>query len=79
MAVNERARSLASKLRVAAAELITTIEGIDPAAWGHLRKAGEWSPGKDAEHVTDALALHFSRVCGALGLVHPRPPAIERA
>jgi DinB superfamily len=74
-----RARALASKLRAAAAGLIATIESINPQAWDQFRKPGEWSPGKDAEHVTDANALHFWRVCSALGLDHPEPPEIERA
>jgi len=72
-------RELAATLRDVAARLMATIEGIDPEAWDRLRKPGEWSPGKDAEHVTDALTLHFARVCGALGLVHPEAPTIERA
>jgi DinB superfamily len=74
-----RALALASKLRAAAAGLIATIEIIDPQAWDRLRKPGEWSPGKDAEHVTDATALHSWRVCSTLGLGHPEPPEIERA
>lgn len=74
-----RALALAAKLRAVAAELVATIERIDPQAWDQLRKPGEWSPGKDAEHVTDAAALHFWRVCSTLGLLHPEPPDMERA
>jgi len=76
---SRRALALASKLRAAAAGLIATIESVDPQAWDQLRKPGEWSPGKDAEHVTDATAMHFWRVCSTLGMTHPEPPQIQRA
>jgi hypothetical protein len=74
-----RARALAAKLRTVATGLVATIESIDSEAWDSLRKPGEWSPGKDAEHVTDAAALHFWRVTSTLGLVGSDPPTIERA
>ena len=74
-----RAVALASQLRATAAGLIDTIECIQPEVWDRVRKPGEWSPGKDAEHVTDAVALHLWHVCDALGLAHPDPPQIERA
>jgi hypothetical protein len=73
-----RGSALATQLRTTGAALIATIEHIDPELWDQLRKPGEWSPGKDAEHAADAAALHFSRVCSMLGVAHSPPPEIER-
>ena len=83
MAVREcrsaRAVALAAKLRAAATRLIATIEQIERAEWDRIPTPGDWSPGKEAEHVTDATALHFWRVCTALGLAYPVPSRLERA
>jgi glycine/D-amino acid oxidase-like deaminating enzyme len=73
-----RARTLAAELRQTAGALIAVVEGIEPAFWSAVRKPGEWSPGKDAEHAADAAAMHFGHVCLALGVAHPDPPVIER-
>jgi hypothetical protein len=73
-----RAVALAAKLRACVMGLIGTIESIRAGEWDRVRKPGEWSPGKDAEHATDAAAMHFWRLCDALELDCPDPPAIER-
>jgi hypothetical protein len=75
-----RARALAEELRAAVTELIAVVERIEPDRWSYVRKPDEWSPGKDAEHVADAAALHLWHVRRSLGLRQAGGrPAIERA
>jgi uncharacterized damage-inducible protein DinB len=75
-----RARALAEELRAAASALIAVVERIEPDRWSQVHKPGEWSPGKDAEHVADAAALHLWHVRRSLGRRQSgRPPVIERA
>jgi DinB family protein len=78
-AASPRAAALAAELRAAAAALIALVERIEPERWSEVRAPGTWSPGKDAEHVADAMAMHMWHVCHALGKRQSRPPAIERA
>ena len=66
-------------MRATAAALIAVVERMQPEWWTQLRKPGEWSPGKDAEHVADAAAMHLWHVCRALGMHQPGPPVVERA
>jgi hypothetical protein len=70
---------LADQLRAAAAGLIAAIERIEPERWDRVRKPGEWSPGKEADHAADAAAMHLWHVCLSLGMHEPDPPVIERA
>jgi hypothetical protein len=74
-----RARVLADQLRASTAALIGVIERIPPERWHHVRKPGEWSPGKDAEHAADAAALHLWHVRWSLNVDGPGPPVIDRA
>jgi DinB superfamily len=74
-----RAQVLAAELRATADALIAVVAAIEPEHWSHVRKPGEWSPGKDAEHAADAAAMHLWHVCLALGEPQPDPPVIERA
>jgi phenylpyruvate tautomerase PptA (4-oxalocrotonate tautomerase family) len=76
---SRRAKVLADQLRAAAAGLIAVIERIEPERWDRVRKPGEWSPGKDAEHAADAAAMHLWHVYLSLGMHEPDPPVIERA
>jgi hypothetical protein len=78
--VSPRALALAAEFRATSAALIALVEGIEPAGWSHVRKAGEWSPGKDAEHVADGAAMHLWRIRHSLGIRQPgEQPVIERA
>jgi len=74
-----RARALAGELRATSGALIAVVAAIDPDHWSLVRKPGEWSPGKDAEHAVDAATMHLWHVCLALGMPQADPPVIERA
>jgi len=74
-----RAQTLANQLRAAAAALIAVVEHIEPERWSEVRTTGVWSPGKDAEHVADAVAMHLWHVSRSLGVRQPPAPVIERA
>ena len=74
-----RARALAAGFLAAAEALAAVIEGVAAERWDRVRKPGEWSPGKDAEHAADAAAMHLARMQTALGIAHAEPPRIERA
>lgn len=55
------------------------VEQIPAERWSRVRKPGEWSPGKDAEHAADAAMMHLSHVARSLGVQWPEPPSLDRA
>jgi DinB superfamily len=77
--VSERAAQLVEELLAASNALIGLADGISAERWVEVATPGEWSPGKDAEHVADGNALHQWLVRSALGLRAGKRPAIERA
>ncbi|HLZ26749.1 MAG TPA: DinB family protein [Chloroflexota bacterium] len=56
--MTERAAVLTQHVRAAGAALIHTVAQVDDADWGRVVEDGVWSPGKDAEHVTQGAAYH---------------------
>ena len=56
--MGERATALANQVREAGARLIQAVRQVDDAAWARVTEDGVWSPGKDAEHVTQGAAYH---------------------
>jgi hypothetical protein len=73
-----RATDLVEQLHEAAQALIGLVERIDPERWGHVPKPGVWSPGKDAEHVTDGAVYHQWIVRTTLGLTKSERPPVRR-
>jgi hypothetical protein len=70
-----RAHALVEQLREASEALIAVVERIAPERWLDVPKPDVWSPGKDAEHVTDGARYHQWIVRTTLGQkVGPRPP-----
>jgi hypothetical protein len=71
--------ALAQRVRDACAALIQTVGQVDDAHWGKVVEDGVWSPGKDAEHVTQGAAYHQWIVRrAALGDTSDRPVGTER-
>jgi len=66
------------QLHAASDALIAQVERIPAADWPHVSTPGEWSPGKDAEHVADGNALHQWVVRSALRQRAGKRPAVER-
>jgi hypothetical protein len=77
--VSECAARLVEHLQGASNALIALAERIPADAWGDDTVPGEWSPGKDAEHVADGNALHQWIVRSTLRQPAGRRPAVERA
>ena len=74
-----RAAALAARLGEASAAFVTVIESIPVDRWAHVPAPGVWSPGKEAEHVAEALGYHqwiVQRTVGAR--VSSRRPSLER-
>ena len=59
--------------------MIELVASADAEAWNHSPARGAWSPGKEADHVADALPLHLWFVRKSLGERAGSRPAIERA
>src|SRR4030088_2916314 len=77
--MTERASALANRLREAGAALIHTVRQVDEPDWVRVSEDGVWSPGKDAEHVTQGAAYHQWLVrTSALGDTSARPTGTER-
>lgn len=77
--MTERATALANRVREACAALVHTVNQVDDAHWGRVVEAGVWSPGKDAEHVTQGALYHQWIVRrAALGDTSDRPVGTER-
>jgi hypothetical protein len=77
--MSERATALARQVREAAAELIQTVRQVDDTYWERVDEEGVWSPGKDAEHVTQGAAYHQWLVrTSALGETSERTARTER-
>ena len=73
------ARTLASRLRIAADALIAVIEPIDDDDWNGVPEPGTWSIGKEAEHVAEAAGYHQWIVRLSIGeKVSVRRPVLER-
>jgi DinB superfamily len=77
--VSERAARLVDELQAASDALIGLARGISAEGWVRVASSGEWSPGKDAEHVADGNALHQWVVRSTLGPRAGKRPTIERA
>ena len=74
-----RAAGLAGRLDRAATALIVVIEGVDSVRWAAVPGPGVWSVGKEAEHVSEAAALHLWIVRRTLGAASSSGrPSIER-
>ena len=58
MTISERAARLVEQLQTASDALIGVAEQVPAERWLEVAAPGEWSPGKDAEHVADGNALH---------------------
>jgi kynurenine formamidase len=56
--VSERARALAERVREASASLAQTVAAVDDTHWAQVPRDGVWSPGKDAEHVSQGALYH---------------------
>jgi hypothetical protein len=54
----ERAATLAARLEQAAAALVSVIQHVETDLWQHIPAPGEWSIGKDVEHVIEAAGYH---------------------
>jgi hypothetical protein len=77
--MTERATALANRVREACAALISTVRQVDDAHWERVAEAGEWSPSKDAEHVTQGAVYHQWLVrTSALGDTSERPTGTQR-
>ena len=59
--------------------MIELVASADAEAWNRSPAPGAWSPGKEADHVADALPLHLWFVRKSLGERAGSRPAIERA
>ena len=77
--VSQRAAHLVEQLREASDALIRLVERIPATQWGHVTTPGEWSPGKEAEHVADGNALHQWVVRSTLRQQTGIRPVVERA
>jgi hypothetical protein len=62
-----RTARLIAQLNAASDALIGLTERIPSDRWLFVATPGEWSPGKDAEHVGDGNALHQWLVRSSLG------------
>lgn len=78
MASKDRAAALVEELQIVRDALLDLIERIPADRWSRVDAPGQWSPGKDAEHVADGNALHQWVVRSALHLKRGRRPAVER-
>jgi hypothetical protein len=77
--MTERATRLATQVRAACAALIEAVGQVDDAHWGRVVEEGVWSPGKDAEHVTQGAVYHQWIVRrAALGDTSDRPVGTAR-
>jgi uncharacterized damage-inducible protein DinB len=76
---SDRGATLAARLREAGDRLLAVIESIDEDRWRLVAKPGEWSIGKDAEHVVEGAAYHQWIVRLTIGeKVSSRRPSLER-
>jgi hypothetical protein len=71
-------RHLVEQLQAASCALIGVVERIPAQRWVGLAKPGEWSPGKDAEHVAEGNALHQWVVRSTLRQQPGKRPVVER-
>src|SRR5450631_4652930 len=77
--MSERATALANQVRQAGTALMQTVGQVDDAHWGRVVEDGVWSPGKDAEHVTQGAAYHQWLVrTSALGDTSERSASTQR-
>lgn len=77
--MTERAAALANRVREAGAALIQAVRQVDDAHWARVVEDGVWSPGKDAEHVTQGAAYHQWLVrTSALGETSERTAGTQR-
>jgi DinB superfamily len=77
--MTERATELANRVREACAALVQIVGQVDDAHWGRMVEDGVWSPGKDAEHVTQGAVFHQWIVRrAALGDTSERPAGSPR-
>ena len=75
---SERAAYLVEQFSSASNALIQLAERIPVDRWLYVAAPGEWSPGKDAEHVADGNALHQWDARSALGQPVGKRPGIDR-
>ena len=70
---------LAARLEQAAAALVSVIQHVETDLWQHIPAPGEWSIGKDVEHVIEAAGYHQWIVRLTIGeKVSSRRPVLER-
>jgi DinB family protein len=73
-----RTTHLLEQLQDASNALVGLAERIPSDRWLDVATPGEWSPGKDAEHVADGSALHLWVVRSTLRQQTGTRPIIER-
>jgi hypothetical protein len=76
--VSKRAAYLVEQLQDVSNALIGLAEGIPARRWLDVPGHGEWSPGKDAEHVAEGNALHQWVVRSTLRQKPGNRPRVER-
>jgi hypothetical protein len=69
---------LVEQLQDASNALIGVAERIPAQRWAGIAAPGEWSPGKDAEHVAEGNALHQWVVRSTLRQRPGKRPVVER-
>ena len=76
---SERGAHLVEHLRDASSAQIEVVEWIPSERWLEVATPGEWSPGKDAEHVAEGNALHQWVVRSSVRQEPGKRPVLERA
>ena len=76
---SQRAAHLIEQLHDASDTLLGLIQRITDTQWPHVATPGEWSPGKEAEHVAEGNALHQWVVRSTLRQQAGTRPVVERA
>ncbi|HET7520233.1 MAG TPA: DinB family protein [Candidatus Limnocylindria bacterium] len=76
---SDRATELVARLEAAAARLLDVIARLDDGDWHAAPVAGEWSIGRELEHVAEAAGYHRWIVRLTIGeKVGSRRPVLER-
>ena len=78
MVASTRATQLVAQLQTVADELIACVQQIDAGPWARVPQPGEWSVGKDAEHVIEGAAYHQWIVRQSLRQKGSDRPPVER-
>jgi hypothetical protein len=76
---SQRSDELAAHLQSALDALLSVIQSASAAQWSAIPSPGEWSVGKEAEHVADGNAYHLFLVRQSLRQRGLKRPGIERS